>query len=186
MNRLFEAALELQEFMNQNTWPFCFIGGLAVIRWGEIRMTQDIDLCLMSGFGNEETYAQKLIGRFESRIADPLDFALTSRILLLSASNGIPIDVSLSGLVYEEDMIRRSTPFEFYPECKIITCSAEDLVVLKAFADRPKDWNDIESIVARQGGKLDTAAVIESLSPLCELKESPEIVSKLKRIIAVL
>ncbi|MDO9566781.1 MAG: hypothetical protein Q7J15_08585 [Candidatus Desulfaltia sp.] len=50
MNPLFEAGLEIQNFMLFRKWPFCFIGGLAVIRWGEVRMTQDIDVCILSGF----------------------------------------------------------------------------------------------------------------------------------------
>lgn len=39
MNPLFQAGLELQVFFEAKGWPFCFIGGLAVIRWGEMRMT---------------------------------------------------------------------------------------------------------------------------------------------------
>ena len=41
MNPLCQAGLKLQEFMQGKEWPFCFIGGLAVIRWREVRMTQD-------------------------------------------------------------------------------------------------------------------------------------------------
>ena len=43
MNSLFQAASDIQQAMKSRKWPFCFIGGLAVMRWGEIRMTQDID-----------------------------------------------------------------------------------------------------------------------------------------------
>jgi hypothetical protein len=43
MNSLFEAASEIQKTLEQRKWPFCFIGALAVMRWGEIRMTQDIE-----------------------------------------------------------------------------------------------------------------------------------------------
>jgi hypothetical protein len=46
MNILFQAA-DIQRTMKTRGWPFCFIGGLAVLRWGEMRMTQDIDLCLL-------------------------------------------------------------------------------------------------------------------------------------------
>ena len=54
MNSLFKAGLEIQNYLNSKKWPFCFIGGLAVIRWGEVRMTQDIDLYILSGFGSEK------------------------------------------------------------------------------------------------------------------------------------
>lgn len=68
----------------------------------------------------------------------------------------------------------------------MITCSAEDLVIFKAFADRTRDWMDIGSIVLsvlRQGKKLDINYITEHLTPLCELKESPEIIDKLQNII---
>ena len=156
MNLLFRAGLELQRFLEAKGWPFCFIGGMAVIRWGEMRMTQDIDLCLLVGFGKEEIYAAGLLAGFRSRISDPLDFALENRVMLLSASNGVSVDISLSGMPFEEQMIDRATSFPFSSECDLITCSAEDLIVLKAFADRAGDWIDVEGIVIRQGSKLDS------------------------------
>lgn len=183
MNPLFEAGLEFQRFFGARKWMFCFIGGLAVIRWGEIRMTQDIDLCLLCGFGNEEKYINTLLENFKARIPEPRNFAFTNRVLLLYASNGVSVDISLSGLPFEEQMIKRSTPFSFYPDCSLITCSAEDLVIFKAFADRTRDWMDIESIVLRQGKKLDINYITEHLTPLCELKEAPEIIDKLQNII---
>jgi hypothetical protein len=130
-------------------------------------MTQDIDLCLLCGFGKEAKYAQVLLDNFHARISDALTFALTNRVLLVSTSNGVAADISFSGLPFEEEMISLSSPFDFYPDCSLITCSAEDLVVLKAFADRTKDWMDGESIILRQGGKygygLCAQAVISSL-----------------------
>ena len=76
-------------------------------------------------------------------------------------------------------MIRRATYFEFEDQCLLLTCSAEDLVVLKAFADRTKDWTDVEGIIERQGKKLDVKYIVDQLSPLCEMKEMPQIVQKL-------
>jgi predicted nucleotidyltransferase len=182
MNSLFQAALDMQQTLKDKKWPFCFIGGLAVIRWGEMRITQDIDLCLLCGFGNEKEYIEELTKRYKSRIDDPLTFAMTNRVMLLYASNRVSVDISLSGLLFEDEMIKRSTPFQFYPGCSLITCSAEDLIVLKAFAERTKDWNDIEGIVMRCGKTLDIDYITEQLTPLCELKESPEIVEKVKKI----
>ena len=47
-----------------------------------------------------------------------------------------------------------------------------------------KDWSDIEGILIRHGKRLDTGYIIEQLTPLCEVKESPEIVENLRNIIA--
>lgn len=184
-NALFQAALEFQNTFEEHNWSFCYIGALAVIRWGEIRMTQDIDLCLLCGFGYEEQFIKPLLSKFKSRIPDAHQFALRRRVLLLYASNGVSVDISLSGLPFEEAMIKRATLFEFEKDCSLITCSAEDLLVLKAFADRPKDWMDVESVIVRQQKKLDTNFIIERLSPLCELKEQPEIVDKLKKLFKI-
>lgn len=182
INPLFQAGLEFQNAFEKRKWSFCFIGGLAVIRWGEIRITQDIDLCLLCGFGNEEQYIKTLISLYKSRVPDALIFSLENRVLLLYASNGVSVDISLSGLPFEEEMIKRATQFTFYPNCSLITCSAEDLIVLKAFADRTRDWMDVESVIIRQGKKLNTDYIIDQLFPLCEVKETPEIINKLKNL----
>ena len=42
--RVLAAADEVQRFCHQRDWRFCFIGGIAVQRWGEPRFTQDVDL----------------------------------------------------------------------------------------------------------------------------------------------
>jgi hypothetical protein len=183
INGLFQAAMEFQNMFEQQNWSFCYIGALAVIRWGEIRMTQDIDLCLLCGFGNEEKYIKPLLSKYKSRIPDAHQFALKNRVLLLFASNGVSVDISLSGLPFEEAMIERATLFEFEENYSLMTCSAEDLIILKSFANRAKDWLDIESVIMRQGKKLNTNFIIEQLTPLCELKEQPEIMDKLKELL---
>jgi len=182
INPLFQAGLEFQNTFEELKWSFCFIGGLAVICWGEIRMTQDIDLCLLCGFGNEEQYIKTLLSLYKSRIPDAQIFALKNRVLLLYASNGVSVDISLSGLPFEKEMIKRATSFIFHPNCSLITCSAEDLIILKAFANRTRDWMDVESVIIRQGEKLNTNYIIDQLFPLCELKETPEIINKLKNL----
>ena len=59
---------------------------------------------------------------------------------------------------------------------------ARFLIVLKSFADRPKDWVDIEGIIIRQAEHLDWPYVREQLAPLAELKESPEILRRLNQL----
>ncbi len=42
---------------------------------------------------------------------------------------------------------------------RVPVAAAEDLVVMKVLAGRPKDFEDVKSIVAAQGGKLDVEDV---------------------------
>ena len=55
--------------------------------------------------------------------------------------------------------------------------------MLKAFADRTRDWMDVEGIIMRKEMSLDTDYIIKELTPFCELKEAPEIVDKLQKLI---
>jgi hypothetical protein len=68
------------------------------------------------------------------------------------------------------------------PDISLRTCSAEDLIVFKAFADRPKDWMDIEGVIIRQSARLDWSYVREQLAPLAELKDAPDLLAKLERM----
>lgn len=171
MNPIFAAALEVQRFCLARSWRFCFIGGLALQRWGEPRLTQDVDLTLLTGFGAEEQFVDELLGGFRARLADARPFALRHRVLLLKSSTGIPIDLSLGAMPFEEAAIARASPFRVEEGIELATCSAEDLVVFKAFAGRARDWLDIEGIAARMGPRLDEALIWRELLPLLELKE---------------
>ncbi len=115
-------------------------------------------------------------------IENAREFALRNRVLLLKSDNNIPIDIALAGLPFEEIAIERATNYSFLKSVKLCTCSAEDLIVYKAFADRNKDWADIEGILLRQKNKLDWRYIEEYLLPLSELKESPHILPKLKEM----
>ena len=44
LDELLRAAGALETVLRRNGWQFCFIGGVAVQRWGLPRFTQDIDL----------------------------------------------------------------------------------------------------------------------------------------------
>jgi hypothetical protein len=181
MNEVIRAAAQLQDVCTSHGWRFCFIGGLAVLRWGEPRETVDVDLTLLTGFGDEARFIATLTEQFEPRIEDAAAFAKTARVLLLRAHSGVGLDIALGGLPFEERAVTRSSLFTYPPDVALRTCSAEDLVVLKAFADRPKDWVDIDGVLIRQAGAIDWGYVREQLAPLVELKETPEILDRLER-----
>jgi hypothetical protein len=173
VNALYEAALEISSFLDKKQWRFCIIGGLAVIRWGEPRLTVDVDLTLLTGFGEEARYARDLLAEFHGRREEALDFAMKYRVLLLRAANGRDLDISFGAFPFEEEMVERSSRFEFADGVALVTCSAEDLFVLKVFAARSKDWADAESVAHRQ--KLDRDYIFRHLKPLCEAKEAPDL-----------
>lgn len=179
---LLQDALEVQTFCDAQGWSYCFIGGLAVQRWSEVRVTRDIDVALLTGFGHEESFIDSLLERFAARRADAKAFALRSRVLLLESKLSNGIDISMAALPFEESAIARASLFEFAPGLTLRTCSAEDLMVMKLFASRAIDLRDAEGIAVRNGALLDWEYVETQLGPLAELKEAPEIMQTLARI----
>lgn len=179
------AAGEAQHFCQQQGWRFCFIGGVAVQRWGEPRLTQDADLTVLTGFGGEETFIDLLLNEFIPRRPDAREFALKHRVLLLQTTKGVPVDVALGAFPFEERSVQRSSAWDWAEGQSLITCSAEDLVVHKVFAGRDLDWGDVERVLTRQHGKLNLAQVRVELRPLLALKGEPESLDKLERKLAM-
>lgn len=80
--------------------------------------------------------------------------------------------------------MERASLFAISDRDSITTCSAEDLVVHKAFAGRDKDWGDIRGIVARQL-HLDQKLIWDELLPLLELRDDTETEPKLRRLLSL-
>ena len=78
--------------------------------------------------------------------------------------------------------MERASDFDFMADGRLRTCSAEDLVVMKAFANRERDWLDVETVLLRQGERLNWKQIMAELKPLTELKESPQIPDRLEEL----
>ena len=181
MNALFAAAAEIQHFLRRAGERYCFIGGIALQRWGEPRFTRDVDVTLLCPYGAEQQVVKPLLAAFASRVPEASAFATKHRVLLLSSGKGIPIDVALGGIPFEERCVTRATEFDF-GEVRLLTCSAEDLVVLKAFAGRPQDWVDMEAVAVRQHRALDWNLVLEELEPLAAVRDVPGLLDRLRQL----
>lgn len=168
---LVRAALDLQSFCENNDWKFCFIGGIANARWGVPRYTEDADVSLLTGFGNEEPFIDALLTRFRPRRADARIFALRSRVLLLQHENGIDLDIGLAAFPYEESTVGRASLSEATDDFRgLRICAAEDFIVYKVFAGRDHDWGDVEGVLQRQR-HLDVSIMRSELPWLLETKQ---------------
>ncbi|MSP96863.1 MAG: hypothetical protein EXR29_06480 [Betaproteobacteria bacterium] len=179
---VFDAAREVQDFLRRSGCSFCFIGGVALQRWGQPRLTLDVDLTLLAPLGCEAEAVDLVLGNFPSRIQDARAFALRHRVILVKTKMGVPVDVALGALDFEQRCIERASKFDFGPGLELLTCSAEDLVILKAFAGRGQDWVDLEYVLVRQRQSLDWRLILAELKPLLELRETPENLDNLQKI----
>ncbi len=72
-----------------------------------------------------------------------------TRVLPLRHASGVNVDPVLAVLPFEEEALERA--IEVPVEGSIVRIvSAEDLVLMKIFSERPKDRGDVETIPSRR------------------------------------
>lgn len=183
MDTPIRTAAKVQQVLDGKRWKYCFIGGIAVQKWGQPRFTQDVDLTIFTGFGGEVAVIDALLESFRPRVRDARMFAIENRVVLLRTADGIDLDISCGGFPFEKSAVARARKVQVIAGVRLRLCTAEDLIVYKAFAGRPLDWADVESVIAKQPrGKLDWRYIYAQLAPLAELKVDASIVPKLKEI----
>lgn len=130
--------------------PGVVIGGVAASLLGRARVTKDIDLLvLVEPEGWAEFVTRGEPHGLEPRLSDAVEFARTSRVLLLRHHpTGLDVDVTLAGLPFEEAALHRGTTAEV-EGLALRLASPADLVVMKAVARRPQDLADIEGLLDR-------------------------------------
>jgi hypothetical protein len=176
-----EAAWEVHQVLTQLGLPYAIIGGIAVQEWGDPRFTKDIDLTILAPLEDLEGTVQTILSHFATRIDDPLDLALRSRMLLVRARNGYPIDMSFGIPGYEEEVMRRAVNYKLSSEKEVRLCSAEDLIIHKAVAGRPQDIRDIEGVIFRQQHELDDKYIRHWLSIFSDILETSELLERFER-----
>ena len=151
------------------------IGGIAVLVLGEPRATADIDaLLLLSTEDLPELIAVAARYGLTPRISVAVEFARRHRVLLLQHDeSGIPVDISLAALPFEEEVIERGT-FCDVGDVHLRLPTPEDLIILKAVAHRPKDLIDIQTIVDAQP-TLDRARIRHWVQEFAKFLEMPEL-----------
>lgn len=135
---------------------FMLIGGQAVLVHGEPRLTQDIDVTLGIGPARvEDVMAACEAMGLETLPEDPVGFA--RRTFVLPAADPhlrIRVDFIFSTTPFEALAISRAVAIEV-AGIRVPYASAEDLLLHKMFAGRPRDIEDARGVVARQGDRLD-------------------------------
>jgi predicted nucleotidyltransferase len=174
---LLSALEDLQVWLHSRSTPFVVIGGVAASLLGRPRLTQDIDLTVIVDPDEwEQLLASGQEHGFEARLSSALDFAKQNRVLLLRhVASGISVDVALGALPFEQQMIRRARPTEVGP-LSIPLATPEDLIIMKAIAHRPRDMEDIESVLSIHPD-LDRRRVLRWIREFASVLERPELLT---------
>jgi hypothetical protein len=77
--------------------------------------------------------------------------------------------------------MERAVDYELEPGKRVRLCSAEDLIVHKAVVGRPRDCQDIEGIVYRQGDLLDIEYIRLWLKEFVAALKDPELMERFEQ-----
>ncbi|MEK6553046.1 MAG: nucleotidyltransferase [Bacteroidota bacterium] len=137
---------EFLQLLNEHQAEYIVVGGQAVIYYGYIRFTGDLDVWI----NNTEANAQKMITvlnefGFESLGLSKMDFMENDAIIQLGYEpDRIDIMTSVAGLDFATSY-RRAVKTEYDGE-EIFLLSLDDLKINKKAAGRLQDLTDLEKL----------------------------------------
>jgi predicted nucleotidyltransferase len=173
----------IEQLLAQTNSQGIIIGGIAVSLLGRARFTEDIDAII---FTDEERLPEFLeIAKKYSlipRINNVEEFASRTRVLLLQyAPDMLNVDISLGALPFEKEAMERSQLVKSGGVSFRIP-TPEDLVIMKALARRPKDYEDIRGIVLLHPD-MDKKRIEHWVRQFASTLEMPEIWKDLREIL---
>jgi predicted nucleotidyltransferase len=166
----------LQRLLSRFDDKGVIIGGTAVSMLGRARFTEDVDaMFLLSIHDIPRLLDAAKEENIEPRIEKAAEFAKKSRVMLMrhtpSATN---IDISLGVLPFEQEMVKRSVVHQIDQALQIRLPTPEDLIIMKAIAHRPKDLEDIRTIVDKYPN-LDNQRIEQWVKEFAGALEQPEL-----------
>ncbi|MBI5584641.1 MAG: nucleotidyltransferase [Deltaproteobacteria bacterium] len=145
-----ELLIRLAESLHRRGLPYMIIGGQAVLLYGEPRLTRDIDITLGVDVDRFEEVASLTheLGLVPLP-PDPLKFSRETMVLpTQEKTTGIRVDFIFSYSSYESQAIQRARQI-LMGQQKVSFASPEDVVVHKIIAGRPRDLEDIRTILLK-------------------------------------
>lgn len=132
------------------------IGGQAVLLHGRPRLTEDIDITLGTGPDTWRTIREICDELELSPLPSDLEGFVRETFVLPArhTGTGIRVDFIFSTTPYERQAIERAETVEL-EGVPVPFASAEDLLIHKLFAGRPRDLEDAVSVIRRKGKQLD-------------------------------
>ena len=130
--------------------PYLIVGGQAVLVHGEPRLTRDIDVTLGVDVDRlDDLLAIVAHAGWNVLVQTPQDFVQKTMVLPCEDStSGVRLDFIFSNSAYERQAMARSTTLKV-GRTDVRFASAEDLVVHKVVAGRPRDSEDVRTVLLK-------------------------------------
>lgn len=173
----------LQSLISRYDEKGVIIGGIAASLLGVPRLTADLDAVFLLTIQDIPEFLE--IAREEGlipRIPDAEEFAKKNRVILLRhEDSGTGIDVAMGVLPFEREAVERSQILNV-GGLSLRLPTAEDLIILKAVAHRPKDLLDIQGIAQTQPS-LDIKRIRFWVDQFAEALEMPELWEQIEKML---
>ena len=150
MNRyLPEGIVAIHHAFDRDRIPHAFGGAVALAYWGVPRATIDLDINVFLSQDERTRVLDSLAPLFPIPNRADAERQLEHAAQVRLRWGTMPVDLFFSNSDFHDAMAGRSRVVD-YVGTPIPVLSAEDLILCKAAFNRPKDWLDIETIVAVQ------------------------------------
>jgi predicted nucleotidyltransferase len=149
--------------------------------WGQVRATRDADFKVSIGDRSPAEFREVVAKRFPERPTSIPAYLRSPHVIHIWAAPGVAVDFLISIFDYERHAIDRAITATI-ENVAVRVCTAEDLIVHKAIANREQDWIDIQGVLIRQRGKLDQAYIMKWLREFASELESPEMVTRYRQL----
>lgn len=135
---------------------YVFVGGIAVMAWGQPRATSDVDAILLLPPSRADAFVKAL--RAEKLSASLADFDAArddpGHVSVFDDDSHFHVDVKLAVIPDEEVQVRNAAEISLGGG-KLRISPPEETVAYKLLFGSPQDTQDARSILVRQAGKLD-------------------------------
>jgi predicted nucleotidyltransferase len=151
---MFERLLErLAQALDSRAIPYMVIGGQAVLLYAEPRLTRDIDVTLGLSVDRLPTLLELARAlRLRVRVQNPEEFAHQTMVLPCEeVDSSIRVDFILSNSPYEAEALSRVKRVRIGAS-EVCYAAVEDLIIHKLVAGRPRDVEDVRSILLQNKG----------------------------------
>ncbi|MBA4392558.1 MAG: hypothetical protein C0407_03295 [Desulfobacca sp.] len=181
---MFEEILSrLGDALQRHSLPYMIIGGQAVLLYGEPRLTRDIDITLgvdIEGLGELLAVAQDL--NLKPIPKDPAAFVKETLVFpVIEENSGIRVDFIFSYTPYESQAIQRAKSVLIKDQA-VFFASPEDLIIHKIFAGRPRDLEDVRTILLKNPD-LDLSYIYDWLREFDASSEQPHFLESFEEIL---
>lgn len=151
------------------------IGAVAASLQGQARATEDVDALLRLDERTLDHFLEMAMAQgFKPRIPDALSFARRSAVLLLEhEASRVGVDLTICRLPFDFEAVDRARS-TVMGDLQFSVVTPEDLIIMKAIAHRPQDFQDIQAVV-RANPQLDVRRVRTQVQEFAKALDMPEL-----------